>query len=548
MDNKRSEIMVVGHKNPDTDSICSAIAYAKLKCSILDSKFTAKRAGQINGETKFVLERFEVEEPELITNVGTQVSDIEIKRVEGVSGDITLKKAYEFMKEKNTVTLAITRNDNLEGLITIGDIATSDMDVYDSKILSKANTQYKSIVETLNGTMVSGDENAYFNKGKVLIAAASPELMENYVDDNDMVILSNRFESQFLAIEMKAGCIIVCVGAEVPPTIKRIAEEKGCTIITTPHDTFTVARLINQSMPIKYFMSTKNLTTFNTDDYTNEIKDIMSNKRHRYFPVLDENDKYCGMISKRSFIGMGKKKIILVDHNERSQAVDGIECAEILEIIDHHRLGNLETITPVFFRNQPVGCTATIVFQMYNENSVEIDKQIAGLLCAAIISDTLMFRSPTCTAIDRNAAETLAKVAEIDIENFSEEMFGAGSNLKDKTVDEIFYQDFKTFSTNGTTFGVGQISSMNSGELKNIKEKLAAHMESILGQGGTDMLFFMLTNILDESTELIYKGGKAKELLVISYGMEDDKGSVYLKGVVSRKKQFIPAIIAAIQQ
>ncbi len=376
------------------------------------------------------------------------------------------------MKDNQVVTLPLTERNKLARLITISDIATSYMDVHDSRILATAKTKYKNIVETLDGEIVTGDVERIFDKGKVLIAAANPDFMENYIEEHDLVILGNRYESQLCAIEMKADCLIVCEGATVSMTIRKLAQERGCTVISTPHDTYMVARLINQSMPIQHFMRRDHLITFRMDEFTDNIKDVMGKKRHRDFPILDKYGNYIGMISRRNLLNMSPKKLILVDHNEKSQAVNGIENAEILEIIDHHRLGSLETISPVFFRNQPLGCTATIIYQMYRENGVEISKTIASLLCAAILSDTLMYRSPTCTEHDRRVAEELAVIAEINVEQFAREMFKAGSNLAAKGAKEIFYQDFKPFSVNDCPFGVGQIKAMTVGELAEIKEKL----------------------------------------------------------------------------
>lgn len=549
MGKKANKVYVIGHKNPDTDSICSAVAYAKLKSRITGDDYIARRAGQINEETQFVLNRFGVEAPSYMADVSTQIKDIDIRETEGVSSSISLKKAWQLMKDDNVVTLPITDKSNiLEGLITVGDIATSYMDVYDSTILSTARTQYINILETLEGTMVVGNEHAYFNKGKVLIAAANPDLMENYIEDDDLVILGNRYESQLCAIEMNAGCIIVCEGANVSMTIKKLAEERCCAVISTPHDTYTVARLINQSMPIKYFMRKENLITFKTDEYTESAKDIMAKKRHRDFPIIDKRGKYVGMISRRNLMNMKRKQLVLVDHNEVSQAVDGVLDAEILEIIDHHRLGSLETISPVFFRNEPLGCTATIIYKMYQEAHIEIEPAIAGLLCAAIISDTLMYRSPTCTSVDKAAAENLSRIAGVDVEEFAQEMFNAGSNLKNKSPEEIFYQDFKKFNVNGVTFGVGQINSMNSEELADIKGKLIPYMEKAFGEHGLDMLFFMLTNIIDESTDLICHGKDANDLVENSFEVKSEDNSYTLKNVVSRKKQLIPSFMVTLQQ
>lgn len=422
------------------------------------------------------------------------------------------------------------------------------MDVYDSKILATARTKYRNILETINGTMVSGNEHSYFMRGKVLVAAANPDMMENYIEEDDLVILGNRYESQLCAIEMNAGCIIVCEGASVSRTIRKMAEERSCTIICSPHDTFTVARLIYQSMPIKHFMRSDHLITFQTESFVDDIHEIMAKKRHRDFPVLDEKGRYVGMISRRNLLNMGRKNVILVDHNERSQAVDGIDSAQILEIIDHHRIGTLETVSPVYFRNQPLGCTATIMYKIYEENHLEITPEIAGILCAAILSDTLMYRSPTCTQTDRLAAEHLAAIAGINVEEFANEMFRAGSNLKNKTPEEIFLQDYKKFSANDVTFGVGQINVMHQKDLENIKKKIAAYLPEAYQKQGVQMLFFMLTNIVKERSEILCVGANAKNLIEETFEVSSHNGVYLLKGVVSRKKQFLPALVEALQQ
>jgi manganese-dependent inorganic pyrophosphatase len=546
MDN---EILVIGHINPDTDSICSAIAYAELKRKITGGNYKARRAGQINSETKFVLNRFGMTAPSYIGDISTQVKDIEIRRVKGVNKGISIKTAWANMSENNVVTLPIVDDYNhLEGLITIGDIAKSYMDVYDNKILAKAQTPVSNIIDTLEGDLVVGNTEANLTEGKVLIAAANPDLMENYIEEDDIVILGNRYESQLCAIEMNARCIIVCDGAPVSKTIAKMANNNDCIIIRTPYDTFTAARLINQSIPIRFFMRNSDLITFTTEDFIEEIRGIMANKRHRDFPILNKDSYYCGMISRRNLLGAKRKHVILVDHNEKSQAVDGLEDAEILEIIDHHRLGSLETISPVFFRNQPLGCTATIIYQMYLENGIKVEPNIAGLLCSAILSDTLVYRSPTCTEIDRRSAEELAKIAKINVEEYAKEMFAAGSNLKSKSPEEIFYQDFKKFTAGEITFGVGQINSMNEDELDTIKEKLAPYMQKAYQDHGVAMIFFMLTNILDEATELLYQGNGAKELLTNAFKLDKEVDKIYLPGVVSRKKQLIPALMVTLQR
>ena len=545
-----SRVYVIGHKNPDTDSICSAIAYADIKNRTDKTKtYVARRAGQINEETEYVLKRFGVRAPGYLPNAGTQVKEIEIHEVPSVPGTISVKKAYSMMKNNNVVTLPITSPDNdLQGVITVSDIAESYMDSYDSHVMSLARTQYRSIADTLDGSVIVGNEHGYFIRGKVVVGAFHPDTMENYIEKDDLVILGNRAEDQLCAIEMDASCIIVGLGAKVTKTIQKFAEEKCCVIISSPHDTYTIARLINQSIPVKYLMRRSNLITFNTEDFLDDIKEVMKNQRHRDFPILNKKGKYVGTISRRNLIGNAGKKLILVDHNEESQAVDNVKEAEILEIIDHHRLGSLETMAPVMFRNEPVGCTGTIMYEIYKEKELEIAPNIAGLLCAAIISDTLMFRSPTCTFLDKAAAEALADIAGISIPEFASEMFRAGSNLKDKSPEEIFYQDYKKFIAEGDVcFGVGQISSMDADELKEIKERLLPFMVSECGRHGVSRVYFMLTNIMEQSTELLFYGEGSEEMAVNAFKMQPENGTIYLKGVVSRKKQLIPPLMEAAQ-
>ncbi len=550
MEEKAKSIYVIGHRNPDTDSICSSIAYANLKNKIEKTNcYEAKRGGLVNSETEFVLNYFNVTPPGYLENVRTHVGDIEFKKIEGVNGDISLKKAWEFMRSIQAHTLPVVdEKKHLEGVITIGDIAKSYMEVYGNNIVSKAKTSYSNIVETLDGELLVGDITKNVEEGKVLIAAANPDLMEDYIEPKDIVILGNRYESQLCAIEMDAQCIIVCEGAKVSYTIKKLAEGKNCFIIKTPFDTYTVARLINQSMPIKYFMCRNNIRTCLVTDYIDDIKEIMTKTRFRDFPVLDIDGKYAGMLSRRNLLDAKKKKVILVDHNEKSQAVEGIDEIELLEIIDHHRLGGIETMSPIFFRNQPLGCTATIIYQMYLENNIEIEKYIAGLLCSAILSDTLVYRSPTCTVIDKMAAEALAKIAGIEVEHYAKEMFTAGSNLRHKTAEEIFYQDFKKFTIEGLDFAAGQITSMDQEELESIKERLREYMQKSCHTLDVSMIFFMLTNILEESTKLLCAGTGAKELAMKAFSVKNPEEELKLSGIVSRKKQLIPALAFVLQQ
>lgn len=543
--------IVIGHKNPDTDSICSAIAYAYLKNKLNDGEgYEARRAGELNEETKFVLKFFGVDSPKLTENVKTQIKDVSYSRVEGVREEITLKKAWSLMQEMHVFTLPIiSSNGKLKGIITVSDIGNSYMNIYDSNELSKAKTIYENIIETLEGKMIVGNSTDCFSNGKVLVAAANPDKMEDYIEKDDLVILGNRYESQLCAIEMEAACIIVCEGAVVSKTIQKLATEKGTAIITTNYDSFTAARLINQSMPIRHFMTSDNLITFEVDEYIDDIKDVMTSQKHRDFPVLDKKDRYLGMISRRNLLGATGKKIILVDHNEKTQAVDGMEHANLLEVIDHHRLGTVETIGPVYFRAQPLGCTATIIYQMFQERKIDIPEKIAGLMCAAIISDTLFFRSPTCTEIDTKTGMKLADIAKLDIHSFANDMFTAGSNLGKKTVEQIYHQDYKTFSLGKIMVGIGQISSMNMQELLSLEKRLLPYLNELHKKGNEDMIFFMLTNIFEENTRLLCVGSGAETLVTSAFRLDQadfpSDSVALLRGVVSRKKQLVPALMMA---
>ena len=454
------------------------------------------------------------------------------------------------MRDQQIDTLSITSADNeLEGIITVKDLATANMDVFDTAVLAKSRTSYKNILETLNGTMVVGDADAVCTTGHIKIGTATPEMLESSVEKGDIVILSNRYESQLCAIEKEASLLIICNGAKVGRTIQRIADETGVAIMTTPVDTYAAGKLISQCAPISYYMTRDNILKFTLVTPVADVLRVMAKVRHRYFPILDEDGKYCGMVSRRNVIALRKRRIILVDHNEATQAVEGFDQAEILEIIDHHRIGSLETSGPVYFRNQPVGCTATIITQMYDENGVDIPPQIAGLLLAAILSDTLAFRSPTCTPVDENAAKRLAKIAGVDIEEFSTEMFEAGEKLDGKTPEEVFLQDFKVFMCGDIRFGVAQGSYMTRKNLQAAQALLQPYLEEARNKQNVEDLYMLLTDVPKEESVVICTGRYAAE--VLSNGFEARPaadGSWTLPGVVSRKKQFIPAMMSAYQE
>ena len=550
MPKEAHKVVVIGHRNPDTDSICSAIAYAELKNRTSTLVCEPRRAGKMNQETEFVLKKFGVTPPRMCTDVNPKIRDVDYREMPGIPGSTSLRRAWKIMRDQQIDTLSITSADNeLEGIITVKDLATANMDVFDTAVLAKSRTSYKNILETLNGTMVVGDADAVCTTGHIKIGTATPELLESSVEKGDIVILSNRYESQLCAIEKEASLLIICNGAKVGRTIQRIADETGVAIMTTPEDTYAAGKLISQCAPISYYMTRDNILKFTLVTPVADVLRVMAKVRHRYFPILDEDGKYCGMVSRRNVIALRKRRIILVDHNEATQAVEGFDQAEILEIIDHHRIGSLETSGPVYFRNQPVGCTATIITQMYDENSVDIPPQIAGLLLAAILSDTLAFRSPTCTPVDENAAKRLAKIAGVDIEEFSTEMFEAGEKLDGKTPEEVFLQDFKVFMCGDIRFGVAQGSYMTRKNLQAAQALLQPYLEEARNKQNVEDLYMLLTDVPKEESVVICTGRYAAE--VLSNGFESRPaadGSWTLPGVVSRKKQFIPAMMSAYQE
>ena len=544
------KVVVIGHRNPDTDSICSAIAYAELKNKTSDLVCEPRRAGKMNQETEFVLKKFGVKPPRMCTDVNPKIRDVDYREMPGIPGSTSLRKAWEIMRDKQIDTLPVTSPDNeLEGVITVKDIATANMDVFDTSILAKSRTSFRNILETLDGTMAVGSADDICTTGHIRIGTATPEMLESTVEKGDIVILTNRYESQLCAIEKEASLLILCNNAKVGRTIQRIAEETGVAIMTTPVDTYAAGKLISQCAPISYYMTRSDIMKFTLVTPVADVTRVMAKVRHRYFPILDEDGKYCGMVSRRNIINLRKRRIILVDHNEATQAVEGFDQAEILEIIDHHRIGSLETSGPVYFRNQPVGCTATIVTQMYDENGVTIPQKIAGLLLAAILSDTLVFRSPTCTPIDVNAANRLAKIAGVDINEFANEMFEAGEKLDGKTAEEVFLQDFKVFMCGDIRFGVAQGSYMTRKNLTAAEALLKPYLEEARNKQNVEDIYMLLTDVPKEESVVICNGRYAAEVLTDGFDTQPAADASWtLPGVVSRKKQFIPALMTAYQE
>ena len=543
-------ILVLGHKNPDTDSICAAIAYARLK-SILDPErvYLPCRAGLVNRETEFVLEYFGVDSPMLCTDVSPQLQDADYRREKGVEPGMSLRRAWHTLRDRNTDTLCVVdEGDHLMGLVTVKDLAGSSMDGVDERVLARAETSYENIAETLEAQVVAGSPAGRTVQGRIVMGAGTPEVMEAAIGPGDVVILANRADSQLAAIDAGAGCVVVCGGARVSPTIRALAQEKDCVMLVTPCSPYVAGQMIVQAAPIRHAMKTQDLVTFTPTTLVETVRRQTAELRYRYFPMVDEENRCLGLISRRNLLNLHKKQLILVDHNEKSQAVDGLEEAEVLEVVDHHRIGALETAGPVYFRNVPVGSTCTIISQLYDEMGVEPDRATAGLMLSAILSDTLMFRSPTCTDVDRRHADRLARLAQVEMEQYAQAMFDRGGDVSGKSPEEILRTDYKIFSSAAARFGVGHGYFMTEKNLEAAMAALTPYLPTALAKQRLDYIFCMFTYIPTSTTRLVMVGDGAQELAQRAFHVPVRHGQAVLEGVVSRKKQMIPALMAVLQE
>ena len=544
----KEAVYITGHKNPDSDSICAALAYAEYKNANGDINAIPVRLGEINRETKFILEYFGVHAPILLETVRQSVENLDFDKIAPVSPDISLRMALELMKKNNLNSLpVIAENEQLIGIVTISDIIRSYIDVWDNGILGKSGTPIDNIIDTLSAKVVVIPNEMKPLTGKLLVLAMEPKSAVEYIEENDIAICGDRNDVQELAMNSNISLMIITGNIKAEEEIIKLGEQNGITIISTPHDTFTTARLIAQSVPISYVMSRDNLMVFALDDLVDNVREKMSQTRYRSYPVIDEdnNNKVVGLISRYHLISSMKKKVILVDHNERSQSVDGLEECEILEIIDHHRVADVFTGNPIYFRNEPVGSTSTIIASIMFENGRRPSKKMAGILSAAIISDTLLFRSPTSTNVDRMILERLARIADLDVEKFAMEMFKAGTSLVGKTPQELLSQDFKTFTIGKDKVGIAQVYTMDPDSLKDMKTDLILLMDEKAKELGYSMFILMLTDIFKEASEMVVVG-QNKELVAQAFGKVLVNNSFYVPGVLSRKKQVVPPITNAL--
>ncbi|MGN8688669.1 putative manganese-dependent inorganic diphosphatase [Atopobiaceae bacterium HCP3S3_F7] len=541
------KVNVIGHLHPDTDSICAAISYAYLKNQIDKPIYEARRAGTVNRETQFALRHFGFVEPALITSVAPQIKDISFQHQPGIDAETSLYVAWNLIQESKVDTLVITDADNdIEGLISVKDIASANMDIFDAAVLSSSKTRYTNVLDTLNGEMVAGDPEGCIEEGRIRVGT-TPEMMEGNIQPGDIVLVTNRYETQRFAVESGVSCVIVCNGAHVSHVVVNEAQKRNCTVIATPYDTYAAARLISMAMPVRAKMlPADKVIHFSVNTTIDDARKVMTQSRHRFFPVVDEGGHYAGVVNGPNLLDPQKKHVILVDHNERSQAVDGLEQAVIMEIIDHHRIGSIETSAPAYFRNMPVGCTCTIIYGIYRENGVEIPANIAGLMLSAILSDTLAFRSPTCTPMDIEAGNALAKIAGVDIDTYADQMFDAGADLTGRTAEEFFNSDFKVFSRGKVRFGVGQGSFMTENSRKAAEALCGPYLPEGAKVNEIPVVFYMFTDVKSQTTEMLYWGPNSEAMVSRAFGVTPEDGVATLPGVVSRKKQVTPALMSTL--
>ncbi len=540
MDNNEI-VWVTGHRNPDSDSICSAIAYAEFKKKN-GINAQAARLGDISRETEFILNYFNIQAPVLLKTVRTQISDLAIDPAVPVTSDSTIQKAWLRMKQNNVKTLPVVDDENhLFGLITLSDIANKYLDAIDTNVIGSRQTTLRNIVETINAKLITGKQENLPETGRVMIAAMQAEDMTPLIETNDIIIVGNRKEVILKALECKASCLIITGNADLDPVIVEKAKETQAIIMISPHDTFTTARLITQSISVSCVMSRENLTRFNVDDFVDDIRNKMLQTRYRSYPVVDDNNVIKGFVSRYHLISSRKKKVILVDHNEKGQTVEGIDEAEILEIIDHHRFGDIQTAYPINAKLETVGSTATIIASIYFENAIRPSRQIAGILCAAIISDTMNFKSPTSTHKDKNIAEKCAEIAALDMEDFAVQMIHESSSIKGKSPRDLLYEDFKEFKLGKNKIGISQIKTMDIHCIDPIREEILDFMQSLIEQNSYDLIMFVITDIIKEGSEALLLGERT-DLIERAFNVIIENDSVFLPNVVSRKKQIIPVI------
>ncbi len=532
-------IYVTGHRNPDTDSIVSAMAYAALRNALGDRQYQAARLGHVSDETQLVLDRFGFSAPQWIKTVRTQVRDLDYDTPPALSSAVTVSRAWSVLSSDSSIAaIPVTNEDGtLFGMLSAGDIAAYDMRSIERPYIEEIPVF--NLLSVLEGRLLNEAGNMVDSlTGNVTIAL--PQSCDNllFSAKDSIVVCGDQPEMLHRALALGVRCVIVCQ-AEVDEALRR--EPTDTCIISTPFDAYRAVRLIYQSLPIRRICRTENLECFHLDDYVDDVREGMLKSRYRCYPILDENEHVVGTLSRYHLIRPRRKRVVLVDHNEVAQSVSGLEQAEILEIIDHHRLADIQTGNPIYFRNEPVGSTTTIIAGMYQERGLMPSEKLAGMMAAAIVSDTVMFKSPTCTVRDRNMAERMARIANVSLEELGQKIFSA-SWSDDKTAKALLFADFKDFHIAGHNLGVGQITCVNSMHILQRKNEFLEEMKKTMRERQYDLMLLMLTDVLREGTQLIYVGDE--DTIRMAFSSEARNNEVFLPKVMSRKKQIIPALSA----
>lgn len=541
----KEKVYITGHKNPDTDSICAAIAYADLKNKIKDVEAIPIRIGELNQETKFVLDRFGFEPPEFISTLKQTVRDLKLDEPFTVTENISINKAAKFLQEQDMQTLPVVDdNEALKGIVTLSNLTRAYMEVWDDKILWRANTSIDNIIDVISANIVHLPLEIKPFDGRIVVYASTVD-EKGHLSKGDVVVSGNRVEVQQEAILRGASIIVLSSSAKMDEETLEQAKRENVTVLSTKYNSYMVARLLPQAIPISYVMTKNNLVSFYPEDFVEDVEKSIRGTRIRNFPVVDHNNRVVGYMSRNHLLLEDKKKLILVDHNEKNQSIDDIESVEIVEIIDHHRVANIATNNPIYFRNIPVGSTCTIVAMMFFEQGVTPSKNIAGIMASAIISDTLLFRSPTTTQTDKQILMRLARIADINVEEYSMEMFTAGTSLVGKKPTDILSTDSKVFNISNNKVKISQTFTTNLESLGEIESRLLQRMDEMCKENADDSFILIMTDIFAEKSKVLVKG-KFGEAIAKEFGVAYNPNGFLVDGLLSRKKQFIPTASAAI--
>ncbi|WP_019131730.1 putative manganese-dependent inorganic diphosphatase [Peptoniphilus obesi] len=540
----KNKIYIVGHKNPDTDSICSAIALAELK-NKLGVEAEPIRTGGLNRETEFVLDYFKVDKPRLKTSIKPKIRDIEIDAAYCVTPNYSMAAAMDLIQKNNINSLPVVDDDEkLIGVVSLSNIAASYMEIWDDSIIGRSKTSLENILEVLKGSFVHLPENPRPLSGKMAVKAIKKQ---DLIDEGDIIIIGDDTKDQEAVIKKNISLLILTISTKLDDDLLELAKKHRVTVISTGLSSFMTSRILPQAVPVEYVMTKDDLAVFHKDDLLDDVREQMTSSRFRSYPVLDSKNQVVGNISRYHLISNLKKKVILVDHNERNQSIDDLDSADIVQIIDHHRVANVATSAPIFFRNEPVGSTSTIISKMFFENGIKPSRKIAGLLCAAIISDTLLFRSPTSTPTDKFVLNKMSKIAAIDPEEFAMEMFRAGTSLEGKKPEELLKTDVKNFTFEGKNVRVCQIFTMDLDSTASVEDDLKEAMEEYLEKENVESFILMITDIFREISEVIVVGS-FKEALARQFGKEIVNSKFVAEGLLSRKKQLIPKLSSAVSE